>query len=339
MTEVPPLAHMPGARHDDYDAGRRRQFAVALMLAAAVGTLPFVVTDVYAQNVFILTLTYVALSQSWNILGGYCGQVSLGHAIYFGIGAYSTVLIYMKFGVTPWVGMAAGGILAAVIALILGYPCFRIAGHYYTIATIVIAEAALLLVLNWEWAGAALGLQIPYAPDSWRTFQFGRNKLPYFYFALGLALLTWILCWVIQGSRWGFWWRAVKDDALAAQSLGVSAFRSKMSASAISACLTAVIGGFYALYVSYIDPGSVMSFELSMLISLPAVLGGIGTLWGPALGAAILIPLSEITRSYISGSGRGIPLIVYGTLIVLVALARPQGLVSLWPTRQRQMRS
>ena len=335
MTDVPLTANLPNKRLDDYALGRQRQLIVALMLTAAVAALPLFVADVYTQNVFILTLTYVALSQSWNILGGYCGQVSLGHAIYFGIGAYSTVLCYMKFGVTPWVGMATGGVLAAVVALMLGYPCFRIAGHYYTIATIVIAEAALLLFLNWEWAGAALGLQIPYAPDSWWTFQFGRNKLPYFYFALGLALITWVLCWLIQGSRWGFWWRAVKDDVLAAQSLGVSVFRSKMSASAISAYLTAIIGGFYALFVSYIDPGSVLSFEISVLISLPAVLGGIGSLWGPALGAAILIPLSEVTRSFISGSGRGIPLIVYGGLIVLVALARPQGLVSLWRPRKR----
>jgi branched-chain amino acid transport system permease protein len=309
---------------------RRNQLLTAAAVAAAVACLPLVVTDVYVQNIIVLTLMYAALSQSWNILGGYCGQISLGHALYFGIGAYTTMLLYTKLGVLPWGGMAAGGVLAALAALALGYPTFRLAGHYFTIATIVIAEAAYLLVQNWEWAGAALGIQLPFGPDSWTTFQFARNKLPYIYFALFLACLTWLVTWKIEDSRWGYWWRAVKDNTPAAESLGVVVFRSKMAAAAVSAFFTAVGGAFYALFVSYIDPDSVMSFHFSLLMALPAVLGGIGTLWGPALGAAILIPVTELTRSYIGGSGRGTDLIVYGALVMVIALARPQGLVSLF---------
>ena len=318
---------------------RRTQLATAAVVAAVVACLPLVVTDVYVQNIIVLTLMYAALSQSWNILGGYCGQISLGHAVYFGIGAYTTMLLYTKLGVLPWVGMAAGGVLAALAALALGYPTFRLAGHYFTIATIVIAEAAYLLVQNWEWAGAALGIQLPFGPDSWTTFQFARNKLPYIYFALFLACLTWLVTWIIEDSKWGYWWRAVKDNTPAAESLGVVVFRSKMAAAAVSAFFTAVGGAFYALFVSYIDPDSVMGFHFSLLMALPAVLGGIGTLWGPALGAAILIPVTELTRSYIGGSGRGTDLIVYGALVMVIALARPQGLVSLFgraPTRSRE---
>jgi branched-chain amino acid transport system permease protein len=308
---------------------RRRELLTAFGAALLMGCVPLAVTDVYTQNVLVLTLLYVSLSQSWNILGGYCGQMSLGHAVYFGIGAYSTVILYMMGGIIPWTGMICGAALAACMALALGYFCFRLAGHYYTIATIVIAEAALLLVLNWDWAGAALGLQLPFGPDSWATFQFGRNKLPYFYFVLLLALTTWLVTWAIEGSRWGFWWRAVKDDVEAARSLGVSIFNSKMAASAISAFFTAICGGFYSLFISYIDPQSVFGFQISLLITLPAVLGGIGTLWGPALGAIILIPIGEVTRSYVGGTGSGTHLIVYGALILFVALGRPQGLVSL----------
>ncbi|HEX8164464.1 MAG TPA: branched-chain amino acid ABC transporter permease [Beijerinckiaceae bacterium] len=318
---------------------RRNQLLTAAVVAAAVACLPLLVTDVYVQNIIVLTLMYAALSQSWNILGGYCGQISLGHALYFGIGAYATMLLYTKLGVLPWVGMAAGGVLAALAALALGYPTFRLAGHYFTIATIVIAEAAYLLVQNWEWAGAALGIQLPFGPDSWTTFQFARNKLPYIYFALFLACLTWLVTWIIEDSKWGYWWRAVKDNTPAAESLGVVVFRSKMAAAAVSAFFTAVGGAFYALFVSYIDPDSVMGFHFSLLMALPAVLGGIGTLWGPALGAAILIPVTELTRSYIGGSGRGTDLIVYGALVMVIALARPQGLVSLFgraPTRSRE---
>ncbi|MFI5014013.1 MAG: branched-chain amino acid ABC transporter permease [Hyphomicrobiales bacterium] len=311
-------------------AGRRRgQLAVAVTVAAAVAVLPLRVQDVYLQNMLVLTLMYAALSQSWNILGGYCGQISLGHAIYFGLGAYTSTLLYTHAGLTPWIGMLAGGALAAVVALILGYPFFRLRGHYFTIATIVVAETALLSMINWDFAGGAQGIQIPYGPDSWLHLQFARNKLPYIYFALGLACITWLVTFAIEDSKWGYWWRAVKDNAEAAESLGVEVFRSKMAAAAVSASFTAIGGSFYAAFVSYIDPDSVMGFQFSLLIALPAVLGGIGTLWGPALGAAVLIPLTELTRSYLGGSGNGLDLIIYGVLIMVISLVRPAGLTSL----------
>jgi branched-chain amino acid transport system permease protein len=316
--------------------GRHRHLALAGLLAIVVALLPLVVKDVYVQNILILTLMYAALSQSWNILSGYCGQISLGHALYFGLGAYTTALLFTKFGVLPWFGMLAGGVLSATIALALGYPCFRLRGHYFVIATIVIAETAYLLVLNWDWAGAALGIDMPVRQDSWLTFQFARSKLPYFYFALVLACLTWLVTWALEDSKWGYWWRAVKDNPEAAESLGVVVFSSKMAAAAVSAFFTAIGGAFYAQFVSYIDPGSVMSFEFSLLMALPAVLGGIGTLWGPVLGAAILVPLTELTRSYMGGSGKGVDLIVYGSLIMIIALARPEGLVGLFTRRSRE---
>ncbi len=268
-------------------ASRRWQLITAAIVFALIALVPRFVSDVYMMNVLILTLLFAALSQSWNLLGGYCGQVSLGHALYFGIGAYATSLLYVKFGITPWGGLLAGGIIAALIALALGYPCFRLKGHYFSIATIVIAEIGLLLFHNWDYAGAALGIQWPFTPDSWWTLQFARDKVPYFYFALGLFAVTWLVTFSIVESKWGYWWRAVKDNAEAAESLGVTIFRSKMAAAAISAFFTAVGGGFYAAFVSYIDPDSVMHFRFSLLMALPAVLGGVGSLWGPAIGARL----------------------------------------------------
>jgi branched-chain amino acid transport system permease protein len=320
---------------DAFARQRRRQLVMAFVFVGITALLPLWVHDVYIQNILVLTLMYAALSQSWNILSGYCGQISLGHALYFGLGAYASTLLFTKFGVLPWFGMLGGGVLAALIALALGYPCFRLSGHYFVIATIVIAETAYLLVLNWDWAGAAMGIDVPVRHDSWLTFQFARTKLPYFYFALVFAAVTWLVTWGLEESKWGYWWRAVKENPAAAESLGVVVFHSKMAAAAVSAFFTAIGGSFYAQFVSYIDPGSVMNFNFSLLMALPAVLGGIGTLWGPALGAIILIPMSELTRSYMGGSGRGIDLIVYGTLVVVVALARPEGLVGLFASRSR----
>jgi branched-chain amino acid transport system permease protein len=320
----------------DFLRARRLQLAILACVTAVIAMTPYFVRDVYLQNMLVLTLMYAALSQSWNILGGYCGQISLGHGLYFGIGAYVATILFTRYQIIPWGGMLVGGGLAAMIALVIGWGCFRLRGHYFTIATIVIAETAYLLVLNWDWAGGALGIQLPISRvDNWATLQFARNKVPYIHFALGLAVVTWLVTFIIEDSKWGYGWRAVKDNPEAAESLGVMVFHSKMAAAAISAFFTAIGGSFYAMFVAYIDPDSVMNFHFSLLMALPAVLGGIGTLWGPALGALVLIPLTELTRSYAGGSGRGIDLIIYGALIMVIALARPQGLISLFAWRRK----
>jgi branched-chain amino acid transport system permease protein len=309
---------------------RRRHLLVlagAIIVVVAVST---GLHDVYLQNIIVLTLMYAALAQAWNILGGYCGQISLGHALYFGIGAYATSYLFTSYGVAPWFGLLAGGLLSALLALALGHFCFRLKGHYFTIATIVIAEIGMLIVHNTELLGGALGIQWPFGEDSWTTMQFARDKLPYIWLMLGLFTLTWLATYLVEGSRWGFWWRAIKDSPEAAESLGVEVFRSKMAAAAMSAFFTAAGGALYAAFVAYIDPDSVMSFRFSLLFALPAVLGGIGTLWGPAVGALGLIPITELTRSYMGGQGNGVDLIIYGALIVVIALAKPEGLVSLF---------
>ena len=179
----------------NFARSRRRDLIVAFCLAAIAAVVPLFVKDSYVQNIMVLTLMWGALSQSWNILSGYCGQISLGHALYFGIGAYTTTLLFTKFGVLPWFGMLGGGAISAVIAMALGYPCFRLRGH---------------------WAGAAMGIEIPVRGDSWLKFQFPRSKLPYFYFALALACVAWFVTWWLEDSKWGYWWRAVKDNPDAA---------------------------------------------------------------------------------------------------------------------------
>jgi branched-chain amino acid transport system permease protein len=312
-----------------FSGRRRRELLTAGVVTVLVAGLPLLLHDVYLQNLLVLVLLYAALSQSWNLLSGYCGQISLGHALYFGIGAYATSLLYTRAGLLPWFGMVAGGGLAAAVALAIGWPCFRLRGHYFTIATIVIAEIGLLAMLNWDWAGAAMGIEMPLGPDSWAALRFARDKVPYVQAALGLAVVTWVVAWLLEDTAWGYWWRAVKDNPEAAESLGVVVLRSKLAAAAISAFFTAVGGGFYSQFVAYIDPDSVMTFQFSLLMALPAVLGGIGTLWGPALGAAVLVPITELTRSYVGGGGKGIELIVYGGLVMAIALLRPDGLIGL----------
>ncbi len=312
---------------------RRRELIGGALLLIPLAALPFLVHDVYAQNLIITTILFAGLSQAWNILGGYCGQISLGHALYMGVGAYVSTLLLVKAGIPPTLGMFAAAAIAGLLALLVGWPCFRLSGHYYAIATVVVGEIGYLLFLNWDWVGAASGLYIPLGAESFINLQFRTSKLPFHLIVLSFAALTWVAAWLIEGSRWGFAWRAVRDDVTAARSLAVRVFPSKMAAAAISGGLTGMGGAIYAQYVGYIDPDSVLSGQWSILIALPAVLGGVGTLWGPLLGAAVLIPVSELSRSYLGGSGQGVDLMIYGALIVAVSLARPAGLVSLFGIR------
>ena len=296
---------------------------------ANLAVLPLPLHDVYTRNLIIITLLFAGLAQAWNILGGYCGQISLGHSLYFGIGCYVSTLMFVNGHIPPPIGMIAGGLAAAAVALLVGWPCFRLSGHYYAIATVVIQEIAYLLALNWDWIGGASGVYIPFRGESWLNLQFRTDKLPWHYVVLAFVALTWLTAWTLEGSRIGFAWRAVKDDVIAARSLGVRIFPSKMAAAGVSGFLTGVGGAIFAQYVGYIDPDSILSGPLAILIALPAVLGGVGTLWGPLIGAAVLIPLKELSSSYLGSSGSGFDLMLYGLLIMAVALLRPQGLGSL----------
>jgi branched-chain amino acid transport system permease protein len=306
----------------------RRALAAALVLAALI--FPLVFVRPFPRHVMIMIFLYGALATAWNILAGYCGQISLGHAVYFGIGAYTSTLLVRETAFTPWLGMVAGAGLAVLVSQAIGYPVFRLRGHYFAIATIGFGEIVQTVVLNWDRIGGARGLFVPIKrPDSLLNFQFHESKAVYYYIALGLLALTlgttrWIEC-----SRRGHLFRAIREDQDAAASLGVHVAREKHVAMAVSAALTALGGTFWAQYVLFIDPESVFPLSLSILICLVAVLGGVGSLWGPVLGAAILVPLSEGTRVLLGGTGKALDLVIYGALIMLIAVFQPAGVIGL----------
>ena len=316
-------------------ARRRRERIVGLVLLALAALAPLVVQSQYARGLIVLVLLYAGLAQGWNVLGGYCGQISLGHALYFGIGAYTSSLLFTRLGVPPTLGLLPGAALAALVALLVGWPCFRLSGHYYAIATLVFGLIAQLLVQNWDFVNAATGITIPFHEQSWLNLEFRTAVLPFHYAMLAYAALAWFIAYLVEGARWGYYWRAVKDDPEAARSLGVRVFPSKMAAAAISGAITAVGGSLYAQYIGFIDPESAFGLPLSVLVALPAVVGGVGTLWGPLLGAAVLIPVQQLSVAWFGAAGGGIELMIYGALIVFLALARPQGLVSLFGVRSQ----
>jgi branched-chain amino acid transport system permease protein len=304
------------------------KIALAMGIAAAVA-FPLVFRGPFPQHVAILILLHALLGTAWNLLGGFAGQISFGQAVFFGAGAYTSTLLAQHAGVSPWIGMIAGAAVAAALALAIGYPCFRLSGHYFAIATIAIGEIASIAVTNWDFAGGAVGLFLPVGDEGLASLQFHRSKLGYYYvLAALLAAAVALSAWLRRG-RAGYYWRAIREEEGAARSLGVPALRFKQIAIAISAALTACAGTFYAQYVLFIDPGSVLPLSLSIQICLVAVLGGAGTVLGPLLGAAVLIPLSEASRVLLGGSGRSLDLVVYGLLIMLISAFEPAGLMGI----------
>jgi branched-chain amino acid transport system permease protein len=296
---------------------------------------PVAFTLPFPRHVMIMIFLYAALATAWNIIAGYCGQISLGQAVFFGVGAYTSSLLFKEMGVTPWLGMVAGVVIAVLVSQVIGYPVFRLRGHYFAIATICVGEIVQALVVNWDAVGGARGVFIPIKrPDSLVNFQFHQSKAFYYYIALGLLLLALGATRWIERSRHGYYFRAVREDQDAAAALGVNVAGEKLRALAISAALTAMGGTFYAQYLLFIDPESVFPLSLSILICLVAVLGGVGTLWGPVLGAAVLVPLQEGTRVMLGGTGKALDLVIYGALIIVIAVAQPGGLMALL-TRSR----
>lgn len=306
----------------------KRAGLVALLFAVLV--FPAVFTLPFPRHVMIMIFLYGSLAVAWNILAGYCGQISLGHAVFFGLGAYTSTLLVARAGISPWLGMIAGAVLAVIVSQVVGFPVFRLRGHYFAIATIAVGEIVQTLFLNWDWANGARGVFVPIKrPDSFVNFQFNEAKAVYYYIALGLLLLGLAVTRWLERSRRGYYFRAIREDQEAAASLGVAVASEKHRAIAVSAALTALGGTFYAQYLLFIDPETVFPLSLSILICLIAVLGGVGTLWGPVLGAAVLVPVSEYTRVWLGGTGKALDLIIYGALIVIVAVAQPSGLVGL----------
>jgi len=277
----------------------------------------------------ILIFMYALLGEAWNILGGYAGQVSLGHAVFFGLGAYTSTTLLMKLGLTPWLGMVAGIFIAVVVSIIVGYPCFRLAGHYFAIATIALGEIVAIVFLNWKFVGGAIGLFLPLLDESLLNFEFHSSKAPYYYIILAMLVVTVLVTYKMEKSRLGFYFRAIKNDPDAARSLGIDLTKYKLIAMIISAALTAMAGTFYAQYVLFIDPHSVLPLMLSIQMCLIAVLGGTGTIAGPIIGAIVLIPMAEYTRVYLAGRVSGLHLFIYGFLIIVFAVFQPAGLMGL----------
>ncbi len=300
----------------------------AIVAAAAVLVVGPVTGAFSSYTVTILTLIffYAYLGQAWNIVGGYAGQLAVGHAAFVGIGGYTAAVLSTEHGLTPWLGMFVGGALAAVLGGVIAWLGFRfgLRGFYFVLLTVAFSEICRILALNIDAIGGALGYYITFTGNP-RQFQF-QDARAYYYIAFVLMLGATGVTAVLERRRFGIYLTAIREEETAAEALGVDAFRYKLLAMIISSFLTGIGGTFYAFYLFSLQPNAVFGIPLSVEIILRPIVGGAGTLLGPILGSFILTPLAELSRYYLGqGGAYGAHLIVYGALLVAVVLFLPQG--------------
>ena len=293
-----------------------RKLALALLAAAILVVYPLVVTNRFFLHLSIMVLLYALLGMSWNLLGGYTGQISFGHAAFFGTGAYTSTILLLRFGISPWLGMFVGALLALLLSVPLGWLTFRLRGPYFALSTLAFAEIIRVIVFNWDTlTGGGDGLNI--LTDLGGVVRF-------YYVILALTAAGFLVIRGCVRSRWGYFLNAIHEDEDAAEALGVPATRMKVIALAVSAFFVALGGSFFASYQLYINPDLVYEPQISIQMIVVTIVGGIGTMEGPVMGALIIVPLSEYFRSL---SPVANPLI-YGLFIVVFMLFLPEGIVS-----------
>ena len=310
-------------------SGRRAELGTACGAAAAAAALALLPSATHNQAVLgwaFLVCLYAALAQSWNLLGGFAGQVNLGLAAFFGLGALVTRDLWLG-GASPGASLAAGTAAAAATGAVVGGPCLRLRGPYFAIATIATAQVLMLLFLKFrDFAWGAEGTTIPNLGNAPLMMQFA-GKAAYYYLALALLVIGLAITHLIERSWLGYYLVAIGEDEDAAEAIGVDAARIKRDIYMISAFLTAMAGTFYTQYIYFIDPATAFNFGISIEAALVAIVGGIGTLWGPVIGTVLLETTSALLQSWLGSSVGGVQLTVYSLILMTVILWRPTGLM------------
>jgi len=311
----------------------------AVILAVCLLLYPALFSEPFYLDVGVTVLLAAISASAWNIVGGYAGQVSVGHSMFFGFGAYAPLLFYTLFGWPPVAGIPIGIVASIVLAIVIGVPTFRLTGHYFSMATIAVAELIRIFFGTWNLVGAAIGLQGPATARAWWDLTF-RSEIPYYYMFLGVLGVLLCLTYAMEQRRFGYSLHAIKAGERAARSLGVPVQLTKIRALIFSAIFTSIAGSLYSLKTGFIDPESGFGILISVQMVIIAALGGAGTLYGPFVGALILIPLQTATNTWFGGGGSGLTYILYGGIIVIIARFEPGGIFELWhhiaPARWRK---
>jgi branched-chain amino acid transport system permease protein len=298
---------------------RKRQFKDFLpwLILAGLVLVPLFLNNPYFLHMIIMVFIWVCLGQSWNLLGGFTGQVSFGHAAFYGVGAYAGGLLAFHFDASTWYGMILGPLMAMAVAVPMGLICFRLRGSYFALSMLALAELLRLIATNWiSFTNGSVGILI--VPTAGKVF--------YYYLALALAALSFYVIRGVVQSKWGFYFVAIREDQEAAESMGIDTTKYKLVSLLISAFFTGLTGAFYMNYMAFIDPSVVFALtDVSIMMILVVMLGGAGTFYGPAIGAVIMVIFGEVFRIYFGSAN----LLVLGVLIVLIIIFIPNGLMDI----------
>ncbi|MEI6304280.1 MAG: branched-chain amino acid ABC transporter permease [Betaproteobacteria bacterium] len=306
-----------------------KELAGILLFCALVALAPQFISSGVTLNLIIMTLYAALLGQAWNILGGFGGQFSFGHAVFFGSGAYAMAVLQVKFGWNAWAALAAALACGAAVGAFIGALSFRygLKGSYFALVTLAFAEVFRILSNTFTFTGAGVGMMLP-LKESTADLQFA-DKTGYLYLILAFVLAGLLVTWWLKRSRYGAWLQAVRDNEDSAAALGVNVFRVKLGAIMISGALMAAGGAFYVQLFHYIDPHIAYGPAVSVEALLGPIIGGMGTLWGPLLGAAVLHGMGELTRA-LMGDVPGVNLIAYGVVLILMVTFLPRGIIGLF---------
>jgi len=289
---------------------------------------PLLLKNNYLLSVGVSFLVFACLGSAWNLIGGYAAQISWCHAAFVAIGSYTSVIMFNSLRISPWIGMLAGMAISAIAAIVIGSISFRLRGPFFSLSTIAFAELVrVFLQYKKDLTKGSNGLVVTYKQDSFANLTFS-SDIYYYYIMLAFLIITLLIVWKVERSRLGYYLKAIKADEDAVQSLGINSNIVKLKAFVISALIASAVGTVYAFFLTYIDPASVGGIDLSMKIGSMAIVGGMGTLIGPILGAAFLIPLSEIANILLGSSGSG--MLLYGLMLIIVFTYRPKGIRSLF---------
>ncbi|HEX5494442.1 MAG TPA: branched-chain amino acid ABC transporter permease [Mycobacteriales bacterium] len=309
---------------------RYRRWVFLIALAVLLVAYPRVFVSGFAQNVGVNALTFAVAATGWNLLGGFTGQISFGHAMFFGAGMYTTAVFVMA-GMSPWISMLPAAAVAATLGVLIGLPCFRLRGHYFSIATIAVGVILLTVVTDRTWLGGPEGLTLPIKDETLWNLQFSlRDLTEYYYVILAIFAVVTGLSFLFVRGRAGRYVRAIRDDDRAAAAVGVPVRRYKLIAVALSGGITALAGSFQVMHALFVDPPSALDLSLSIQIALIAVFGGAGSLWGPLLGGWSIIFVQSYSSVHWQTPGRPVDLLIYGALITIVAVVEPSGLAGLF---------
>jgi branched-chain amino acid transport system permease protein len=335
VTESPPVstANKPTSSGTPW----RRHLFVLLAITVIAAPVPLMTPDAQ-EAVAVRVLIFALMAVGWNLMSGFGGMFNFGNAAFFGFGAYADAYLLVNHGISPWIGMAVGAVIAASFAALLGFLTFRyrVKGAYFALATFAFAEMLRLAAANSDLVNRAVGYNIPILPESsWWMLQFEAGDARYYWVGLALLVLSMLVTIGYLRSRSGQYTIAIRDDELAAQSLGINVLRFRLTTMALSAAITAVAGAFYAQYFLFVDPDLAFGSAQSIQSILPAVVGGVGTLWGPVIGALVLGPLSDVTATLLRTppeflaflAGRnGLDIILYAILLIAIMLLMPKGI-------------